>query len=400
MGGRNVAAESAVMTDATNMDMSNPSLCSKPFQLYSPEAKYTFYSTRTDLRQGSTLLALLAAGEDGERDEGLLSGDDEPFWLDVTAPNGEDLAKLAVQFGMHPLSIEDIQMKDSREKCEVFERYLFVCIKTCDQKFLTSGSTGPRRASKDSSYAGEMIEQATIYMLLFQNYIISIHHEPIPHIRRVVRRLYSLRTMWQMTGDWVLYSLFDDTVDEFLPQMHILQLEVDIIDELVLFLTHNEQSDMLVRIGRARKRVTHLLRLLKPKAEILKILTKRCAEYLREHTLIYLRDVNDHVLTNLQNLEQYSETLNRSHSNYLAQISIELNEASNRMTVVMNKLTAAAALFLPFSLISGIWGMNVPVPGQPGVSGIQPLIPFFTMLSIMAVMMGVMYYIGHRYDWW
>jgi magnesium transporter len=197
-----------------------------------------------------------------------------------------------------------------------------------------------------------------------------------------------------------MYSLLDDTVDEFLPQMQNLELEVDTIDELVLFLTHSEQSDMLRRIGRARKRVTHLQRLLKPKIEILKILTKRCPEFLREHTLIYLRDVNDHVLTDIQNLEQYSETLNRSHSNYLAHISIELNEASNRMNIVMKKLTAAAALVLPLSLVSGIWGMNVAVPGQPGIDGWVPLIPFFIIVFLMMVMMAVMYYIGHYNDWW
>ena len=367
-------------------DISNPSLFSKAFQNYDPQAKYTYYATGTDIRQAWTIEGLLRSEE---RPADFLSGEAEPFWLDVFSPSIDDLSQLARTFGVHPLTVEDVQMGDIREKCEIFEKYILLCIQTCDQI---------RKTSLD----GDESTPETLYILVFQKYIISVHQQPIPHIRRVLRRLYGLRSSHHLslTADWVMYSLLDDAVDEFQPQMQTLQHEVDTIDELVLFLTHTEQHDMLRRIGRARKRLTHLLRLLKPKTEILKVLTKRCPEYLREHTIIYLRDVNDHVLTNLQNLDQYAETLNRSHSNYLAQISIELNEASNRMNIVMKKLTAAAALVLPLSLISGIWGMNVPVPGQSNVEGFAPLIPFFAIVLFMCVLMGAMYYIGHKHDWW
>lgn len=379
--------------------VSNPALFSRAFLSYSPTIKYTFYSTRTDLRQAWTLEALSEQADVREMFDAASQGSThECFWLDVTLPTSEDLHRMAQSFGIHPLSTEDIQMKDSREKCEVFELYLFICLRTCDQRFLSSVNTGGDRRMSEAS------GPATMYLTVFKNFIISVHHEALPHIRRVLRRLYSLRTSSHsttfLTADWVAYSLLDDAVDEFSPQMSALQLEVDTIDDLVLFLTHTEQSDMLRRIGRARKRVTHLLRLLKPKTDILKTLTRRCPDHLAAHTLIYLRDVNDHVLTALQNLEQYAETLNRSHSNYLAQISIELNEASNRMNVVMKKLTAAAAIVLPLSLISGIWGMNVPVPGQEGVDGLYPLIPFFTIVSAMAIIMLIMYYVGRQHDWW
>ena len=352
-----------------------------------------------DIRQAWTLEALADAGASGETLDSFFGNKDENFWLDITTPSAEDLQRIASIFGIHPLSIEDMQMQDSREKCEIFERYLFLCLRTCDQK-LPSATDQGRRASLEGCME-RRTSPCMIYILVFQELVISVHHEPLGHIRRVLKRLYSLRSNHlKFTGDWVMYSLLDDAVDEFNPEMATLQFEVDTIDDLVLFLTHNEQSDMLRRIGRARKCVVHLLRLLKPKLDILKVLTKRTSEYLQEHTLIYLRDVNDHVLTNIQNLDSYSETLNRSHSNYLAQISIELNEASNRMNVVMKKLTAAAALVLPLSLISGIWGMNVPVPGQVGVSGLYPLIPFLIIVMFMACIMGGMYYIGHRNDWW
>jgi Mg2+ and Co2+ transporter CorA len=53
---------------------------------------------------------------------------------------------------------------------------------------------------------------------------------------------------------------------------------VDSIDELVLILKEAEQSDMLRRIGRCRKKVMGLLRLMGNKADVVKGLAKRCNE--------------------------------------------------------------------------------------------------------------------------
>lgn len=50
---------------------------------------------------------------------------------------------------------------------------------------------------------------------------------------------------------------------------------MDSIDELVLILKESEQSDMLRRVGYCRKRVMGLLRLLVPKADVVKTLIKR-----------------------------------------------------------------------------------------------------------------------------
>ena len=39
---------------------------------------------------------------------------------------------------------------------------------------------------------------------------------------------------------------------------------------------------------------------------------------------LYLSDIQDHITTSTQNLTHYEKILSRSHSNYLAQISIEM----------------------------------------------------------------------------
>lgn len=112
-----------------------------------------------------------------------------------------------------------------------------------------------------------------------------------------------------------------------------------------------------------------LLRLMGNKADVVKGLAKRCNEqwlvapksdivcrilsrYLGEQkdklTVqgLYLSDIQDHLITMTQNLNHYEKILSRSHSNYLAQISIEMTDANNQINDVLSKLTALGTVLM------------------------------------------------------
>jgi magnesium transporter len=86
-----------------------------------------------------------------------------------------------------------------------------------------------------------------------------------------------------------------------------------------------------------------------------------------------------------QNLQHYEKTLGRAHSNYLAQISIEITQASNRTNDVVLKMTLIASVLVPLNIITGLWGMNVEVPGQRA-GGLDW---FFGILGVMVVLVAV-----------
>ncbi len=54
-----------------------------------------------------------------------------------------------------------------------------------------------------------------------------------------------------------------------------------------------------------------------------------------------------------QNLNHYEKILSRTHSNYLAQISIEMTDANNQINEVLSKLTALGTILIPMNLITG-----------------------------------------------
>lgn len=278
--------------------------------------------------------------------------DDTTWWLDILNPTDEEMKTLSKVFSIHPLTTEDILMEETREKIELFRNYYFVCFRSFDQ----------------DPYSPTHLEPLNMYIIVFREGILSFHSMPTPHPQNVRRRIKQLKDYINVTSDWISYALIDDITDAFGPLIQGIEYEVDSIDELVLILREVEQSDMLRRIGTCRKKVMGLLRLMGNKADVVKGLAKRCNENWRVAPTsdigLYLSDIQDHLITMTQNLNHYEKILSRSHSNYLAQISIEMTDANNQINDVLSKLTALGTVLIPMNLITGLWGMNVHVPGE------------------------------------
>lgn len=141
----------------------------------------------------------------------------------------------------------------------------------------------------------------------------------------------------------------------------------------------------LRQIGDVRKNVMGLMKLLGGKADVLRGFTKRCNENYnvtpRMDIGLYLGDIQDHVVTMMSNLGHFEKMLSRSHSNYLAQLSIDNITQGNNANKVLSKITLIASILVPLNLVCGLFGMNVSVPfGQD-----YGLVPFFVILGSLVL---------------
>ncbi|KAI3402635.2 MNR2 [Candida oxycetoniae] len=128
------------------------------------------------------------------------------------------------------------------------------------------------------------------------------------------------------------------------------------------------KGDLLRRIGECRKRVMSVLRLLSSKADVIKGFSKRFNDIenssSQSEIAMYLGDIQDHIVTMSQALNHYEKLLARFHSNYLAQINIDMTKVNNDTNDVLGKITILGTIVLPINVVTGLWGMNCLVPGQ------------------------------------
>lgn len=147
----------------------------------------------------------------------------------------------------------------------------------------------------------------------------------------------------------------------------------------------DDMHEFLRKIGNVRKTVMGLMRLLGGKADVLKGFTKRCNENYkvtpRMDIGLYLGDIQDHVVTMMTNLAHFEKMLSRSHSNYLAQISIDGIMQGANTNRVLSKITVLASVIVPLNVITSLFGMNVNVPWQH----IDNLYAFYGILSSLVL---------------
>ncbi len=309
-------------------------------------------------------------------------GERPVWWLDVLSPTEAEMKVLSKAFGIHPLTAEDIVMQEAREKVELFHHYYFVSYRSFDQD--PSSET--------------FLDPVNMYVVVFREGVLSFHFSMTPHPANVRRRIRQLSDYMILSSDWISYAIIDDITDVFVPLIQRIEEEVDDIDDAILQMhsahgpdgqkqkegggssnnantsvggtgTATEtDTNMLLRVGDCRKRVMSLYRLLGNKADVIKGFAKRCNEHWevapRSEIGLYLGDIQDHIVTMTSNLSHYEKILARSHGNYLAQINIRMNERQEQTADVLGKLTVLGTIVLPMNIITGLWGMNVWVPGQ------------------------------------
>ncbi|QDS71646.1 hypothetical protein FKW77_007501 [Venturia effusa] len=307
------------------------------------------------------------------------------WWLDVLSPTDAEMKLLSKSFGIHPLTAEDVMMQEQREKVELFRNYYFVNYRTFEQ----------------DTNSEDYMEPINMYVVVFREGVISFHFSQTPHPANVRRRIRQLKDYLVLTTDWISYAIIDDITDAYAPLIQRIEEEVDVIDEAILTLHAQEETsktetkykktvqryldypgekesdsgdtaieagDMLRRVGECRKKVMSLYRLLGNKADVIKGFAKRCNEQWeiapKSEIGLYLGDIQDHIVTMTGNLSHYENLLSRAHSNYLAQINIRMNERAEKTNDVLSNLTVLGTIVLPMNIVTGMWGMNVQVPGQ------------------------------------
>jgi magnesium transporter len=99
----------------------------------------------------------------------------------------------------------------------------------------------------------------------------------------------------------------------------------------------------------------------------------------------YYRDIYDHVVTMVQKLEVHSEVIGSLESTYLAKVSISVAQSANDVNEIMKKFSSVGTIILPLTYITGLFGMNVPIPWQVSVGDFYDTTPFYTLLSAMMI---------------
>ncbi|MGB2629937.1 MAG: magnesium/cobalt transporter CorA, partial [Candidatus Omnitrophota bacterium] len=261
-------------------------------------------------------------------------------WVNIDGVHELDIIeKIGKQFDLHPLTLEDIVNTGQRPKFEDFEKYVFVVLKMLYQEEGDDGITAEQ-----------------VSLILGPNYVISFQEKEGDVFDPVRERLRQAKgRVRKMGADYLAYSLLDAVIDNY---YKVLERIGDKIEGMEEDLVKNPTSDILRTIHGLKGDVVFLRKSVLPLREVINSLYRGEVALIGEATSIYLRDLYDHTIQVIDNVETFRDMVSGTLDIYLSSLSNRMNEASNRMNEVMKVLTIFAALFIPLTFVAGVYGMN------------------------------------------
>lgn len=338
--------------------------------------RFTFFSSEISSGIHATGLGGLVDKDNTFRDLFDVAAVGGVWWLDVLNPTKAELDVIAKAFKIHRLTREDIETQEPREKVELFAQYYFVCFRSFNM-------------DKNSE---DFLDPLHVYIIVCADGVLSFSYTANPHAKNVRKRISKLGDFVSLGPDYICYAMIDDIVDCFQPVIHDAEQESENIEDQVFIAREDDLSALLRQIGSCRKQVLNMMRLLGGKADVIKGFAKRCNESYemtpRGDIGLYLGDIQDHVVTMMSNLGHVEKMLSRSHANYLAQLNVDNILKGNSTNKALAKITVVATILLPLNLVTGLFGMNVAIPGKDDESlawffGIIGCIATFVVLCLI-----------------
>jgi magnesium transporter len=257
-------------------------------------------------------------------------------WINISGVHKTDLIKdLGTYFEVHPLVLEDIVNTEQRPKMDDLDTYLFMVMKMVY-----------------ADMEEHLIDYEQISFIIGDSYVISLQEvekdifDPVRE--RILRGKGRIRTQG---SDYLAYALIDMVVDHYFKVLETIGEEIELLQEDVM---QNADDSSLRIIHSLKSELLFLRKSIWPMREIINSLVRGESDLFSDKTVIYLRDVYDHIVQIIETIETFREILSGT-------LEIYFSNVSNKMNEVMKILTIIATIFIPMTFITGIYGMNFKV---------------------------------------
>ncbi len=253
-------------------------------------------------------------------------------WLDLCEPDREDLEVISEEFGLHPLAVEDAVNAHQRPKLEVIGDTLFLVIKTA------------RHVN-----SAEPVEIGELMIFAGPRFVVTVRHGEGSPLHDVRLDLEAHPDLLGIGPSSVLYAVTDRVVDDYAEVIERLALEVDAVEADVF---SGGGSNPTERIYKLKREVLEFKRAVAPLiGPMERLATDQAGLPLDPRTADYFRDVNDHLIRDVERIAAFNELLTGILQANFAQVAVRDNQD-------LRKISSWVAIAAVPTMVFGLYGMN------------------------------------------
>lgn len=281
-------------------------------------------------------------------------------WIDIREPLPVHQEKLREEFGFHPLVLDDVTSRVQRPKLDDYEDYLFLVLHFP----IFNSKEGVTRASEVDFFLG-------------RNYLITSHQGELKPLLGLWARMQedeALRAEY-MGGnpEMLLYHIIDRLTNYLFPMMRQLDVNLDKLEDNIF---SSNTTHAVRTIAMYRRDIISLRRIVRPNMLVISLLENGRASLLSEEMDQYWGDIADHFDRVWDNLGEFKEQIEGFNDTFNTLYSYRINDTLRALTII-------SVILLPLTLISGLLGMNVPIPHQQDPAAFGGIIGIMIVLAIL-----------------
>ena len=280
-------------------------------------------------------------------------------WTNVIGlHDSEVIHKIGQYHSLHSLVQSDIMNTELRPKIEDHDDYIHILLKL------------PHLLSENKLF----MEQ--ISFIVGRNYVISFQETADDIFDPIRDRLEkSIGKIRERKSDYITYALIDAIIDYYYVIMEKIGTQSEDLEEELM---HNPTPNTLQIIYALKREMVTLRKSIWPMREVIDRFERMQSEIIEESTRTYLRDVYNHSVQVMDNIEGLREMIGGMLDTYLSSIGNKMNE-------VMKTLTIIASIFIPITFLAGIYGTNFSYVPELEWEG-----SYFVMIGVMLIIVLVM----------
>ena len=281
-------------------------------------------------------------------------------WVDLSAPTPDEIRTILGEiFQFHSLSIEDATSEIHHPKVETYENYLYLILHG-----IAFQEHEHRFSTRDVDF------------FLGRNYLVTVHDGQSRSIARLLAVCDQHAQFLAEGSVALLHRIVDSMVDNYRPEIEALEKRIDRMEHEAAL----GGREMIVRQILSLKRdLSSLRRVVIPQRDAVGRLARREFPIISNEMAYRFRDVFDHLV-------RLSEEAMLFHDRVTGILDVHLSAVSNRLNQVVKVLTVMSTIFLPLTVLTGLYGMNVPLPHLPGGAAAQ----FWWIVGMMVGLAAVM----------
>lgn len=286
-------------------------------------------------------------------------------WHDIRDPRDHLLDELARKHNLHPLHIEDCRNRNQNAKIESQNGYLFVVLK-------------PLELSSELE-----ISSGDLDFFIGPDFLITVQEMECKPISGILDRTRVHGD--KVRPDRLFHMIADQLVDSYFPLLDRISSEMDGIQDDVI---KCPEQDILERIFDLKRTLIEIRRVLANSRDLLGHLLRNDYSIIHKETMPFLRDIYDHIVRMLDNVEIQRDLIASATELYLTSVANQTNQ-------VMKALTMFGAVATPALVITGIYGMNLkhlPFADHPHSFGI--------VVTMIGVVSGTVLIVLRKLHWW